>query len=77
MQRLKNFPSPLMVLLRPIIAPIWFTYGFVDASDEGFFGKSQPIAQLLRIGIGFCCTESSKKTSHKHELNKLCNHVKE
>ena len=57
MQRLKNLPSPLMMLLRPVIAPIWVAYDFGDASDEGFGGKSQPIAQILRIRTGFWCTE--------------------
>ena len=45
-QRLTKLPSPLMVLLRPVLAPIWVAYGVGDASDEGFGGKSQPIANF-------------------------------
>ena len=57
MQHLTNLPSPLMFLLWPVLAPIWVAYGFWDASAEGFCGKYQPISQLLRIHIGFWCTE--------------------
>ena len=28
MQCLTNLMSPLMLILRPVIAPIWFAYGF-------------------------------------------------
>ena len=38
MQILTKFPSPLMVVLWPVLAPILVTYGFVDASAEGFGG---------------------------------------
>ena len=68
--------SPLMVPLRLVLAPIWFAYVFGYASAEAFVGKSQPIAQLLHIHIGFWCTESYEKTSNKHEFHNLCNHVK-
>ena len=65
------------MLLRPVLALIWVAYGFGYTSDEFFGGKSQPIAQLLRIRIGFWCTESSDKTSNKREFHNLWNHVKE
>ena len=77
MQRIKNLPSPLMVLLRPILSPIWSDYDFGHASAEECYGKFQPITQLLRIRIGFCCTKSSEKTSNKREFHTLCNHVKD
>ena len=32
MQRLTKFMSPIMVLLRPVLSLIWFSYGFGDAS---------------------------------------------
>ena len=66
-----------MVLLRPVLAPIWVTYGFGDASTEGFGGKYQPIAQILHIHIVFCCTESYEKKLNKREFHNRCNHVKE
>ena len=56
-QRLTKLPSPLMVLLRPVLAPVWVTYNFVNDSAEGFIGKSQPIDQFLRICIGFWCNK--------------------
>jgi hypothetical protein len=34
MQRLTNLPSPIMVLLRPVISALWLAYGFGDASEE-------------------------------------------
>ena len=69
--------SPLMVPLRLVLAPIWFAYVFGYASAEAFVGKSQPIAQLLHIRIGFWCTELSEKTLNKSEFNNMCNNVKE
>ena len=56
---LKNVLSPLMVILKTFLVHILVGYGFVNTSSEGFGGKSQPIAQLLRIHIGFFCTEPS------------------
>ena len=66
-----------MVLLIPVLAPIWFAYGFGDASPKGFGVKSQQIAQLLRICIGSWCNEYYEKTSNKCEYHNLCNHIKE
>ena len=76
MQPLTNFPSPLMVLLRPVLALIWVAYGFGDASAEGFDVKSQPIDQLRRIRIEFWYNESYEKKSNKNDLHNLCNNVK-
>ena len=42
-----------------------------------FGGKYQPIAQLLRVRIGFWCTELSEKSPNKREFHNLFNHVKE
>ena len=53
MQLLTNLPANLMVLLQPVLAPIWVAYGFGDASSEGFGDKSQPIPQLLRFTLDF------------------------
>ena len=77
MQRLTNLPPPLMVLLWPVLAPIWVTYGFGDSSAQGFGGKYQPITQLIRICIGFWCTESSQNIPNEHNLYDSWNHVKE
>ena len=66
-----------MMLLQPVLAPIWVAYGFGYASAEECSGKSQPITKLLLIRIGFWCTESSEKTSNKREFHNMYNHVKD
>ena len=48
---------------------MWVAYGFRDTYSEGFGGKSQTIAQLLRIHMRFWCNESSEKTSNKREFH--------
>ena len=68
MRRLTNLPAPIMVILWPLLAPIWVVYDFGDTSAEGCSGKFQPVTQLLRIRIGFWCTGSSEKAYNKREF---------
>jgi hypothetical protein len=35
LQRLISLPSPVMLVLRPVLDPIWVAYGFGDAAREG------------------------------------------
>jgi hypothetical protein len=54
MQALDNFlnlPSPIMVILRPVMGPLWLAYGFRDASGEGRGGQLAPTDLLARIEI--------------------------
>ena len=77
MQSLTSFTPHLMLILLPVLPHIWVSCGFGYDFAEIFGGESQPIAQLLRICIGFWCTESYVKTSNKREFHNMCNNVKE
>ena len=60
-----------MVLFWPALELIWVAYGFGDASVEGFGGKSQPIAQLLRSASDFGVLNHLRR----HQINvdyKIC-----
>jgi hypothetical protein len=35
LQRLISLPSPIMLVLCPVLDPIWVAYGFGDAACEG------------------------------------------
>jgi hypothetical protein len=56
-----NLPSPIMVIIRPVMGPLWLANGFGDASGEGRGGQLAPTALLARIEIAFWCTEDSEK----------------
>jgi hypothetical protein len=44
-----NLPSPIMVILRPVMGPLWLAYGFGDASGEGRGGQLDPTDLLDHI----------------------------
>jgi hypothetical protein len=64
-----NLPSPIMVILRPVMGPLWLAYGFGDASGEVRGGQLAPTDLLARIEIAFWCTEDSEKSSKNREMN--------
>jgi hypothetical protein len=66
-----NLPSPIMVILRPVMGPLWLAYGFGDVPGEGRGGQLAPTDLLARIEIAFWCTEDSEKSSNNHEM-KTC-----
>jgi hypothetical protein len=37
-----NLPSPIMVIISPVVGPLWLAYGFGDASGEGRGGQLAP-----------------------------------
>ena len=64
-----NLPSPIMVIIRPVMGPLCLAYGFSDASGEGCGGQFYITDSLARIEISFWCTEDSEKSSKNREMN--------
>ena len=60
---------PIMVIIRPVMGPLWLSYGFSDASGEGCGGQLYITDSLARIEISFWCTEESEKSSKNREMN--------
>jgi hypothetical protein len=72
-----NLPSPIMVILRPVMGPLWLAYGFGDASGEGHGGQLAPTDLLARIEIAFWCTEDSEKSSNIREMKNCYKFLKQ
>ena len=53
---LLNLMSPIMVIIRPVMGPLWLSYGFSDASGEGWGGQLYITDSLARIEISFWCS---------------------
>jgi hypothetical protein len=63
-----NLPSLIMVILRPVMGPLWLDYGFGYASGEGRGGQLDPTDLIARIEIAFWRTEDSEKSSNNREM---------
>jgi hypothetical protein len=58
LQRLVSLPSPIMLVLRPVLNPIWVAYGFGDAEREGT-GRlivRQSARDHVRVRMAFWCS---------------------
>ena len=56
---LPKLPAPIMVIIHPVIGPLWISCGFGDASGEGRGGQLAPTDLLACFEIAFWCTEDS------------------
>jgi hypothetical protein len=73
LQRLISLPSPIMLVLRPVLNPIWVAYGFGDAEPEGT-GRlivRQSARDYVRVRMSFWCSEHGEKTSNNREFRNL------
>jgi hypothetical protein len=73
LQRLISLPSPIMLVLRPVLDPVWVAYGFGDAEREGTerLIVSQIARDHVRVRMGFWCSEHGEKTSNNREFRNL------
>jgi hypothetical protein len=73
LHRLISLPSPIMLVLRPVLNPIWVAYGFGDAAHEGT-GRlivRQSTRGHVRVRMAFWCSEHGEKTSNNREFRNL------
>jgi hypothetical protein len=77
LESLLHSETPLMIPVRPIGAFL-LTYGFGDASGEGF-GSAWIPSRLSKVRLrrGFWCSEVSEKSSNYRELRNLVEAVKD
>jgi hypothetical protein len=77
LESLLHSDTPLMIPVRPIGAFL-LTYGFGDASGEGF-GSAWIPSRLSKVRLrrGFWCSEVSEKSSNYRELRNLVEAVKD
>ena len=62
-------PSPIMVIIFPVMGKLCLSYGFSDASGEVCGDQLDPTNLLACIEISFWCTEDSEKSSKNREMN--------
>jgi hypothetical protein len=77
LQQLISLPSPIMLVMRPVLDPIWVAYGFGDASHEGT-GRlivRQSARDHVCVRMVFWCSEHGEKTSNNCEFRNLKNMV--
>jgi hypothetical protein len=73
LQRLISLPSPIMLVLRPVLDPIWVVYGFGDSAREGT-GRlivRQSARDHVRVRMAFWCSKNGEKTSNNREFRNL------
>ena len=56
---LPKLPAPIMVIIHPVIGPLWISCGFGDASGEGCSGKLDRTDLLACTEIYILCNEDS------------------
>jgi hypothetical protein len=73
LQRPISLPSPILLVLSPVLDPIWVAYGFGDASREGT-GRlivRQSAQDHIRVRMAFWCSEHGEKKSNNSEFRNL------
>jgi hypothetical protein len=73
LQRFISLLSPIMLVLRPVLDPIWVAYGFCDAALEGT-GRliiRQSDRDHVRVRMVFWCSEHGENTSNNREFRNL------
>jgi hypothetical protein len=71
MQSLLAGDSPVQVIVRPVLGPLWVAYGGGDASGEGLGSQIVPKGFEPLVRKGFWCTEESERSSNYREGNNL------
>jgi hypothetical protein len=73
LQRLTSLPSPIMLVLLPVLDPFCVAYGFGDAAREGNerLVVRQSDRDHVRVRMGFWCSEHGEKTSDNREFRNL------
>jgi hypothetical protein len=73
LKRLISLPSPIMLVLSPVLDHIWVAYGFGDAEREGT-GRlivRQSAHDHVRMRMEFWCSDHGEKTSNNREFRNL------
>jgi hypothetical protein len=73
LHRIISLPSPIMLVLRPVLNPIWVAYGFGDAAREGtvILIVRQSARDHVRVRMAFWCSEHGENTSNNREFINL------
>jgi hypothetical protein len=68
-----SLPSPIMLVLRPVLDPIWVAYGCGDAAREvtGILIVRQSARDHVSVCMEFWCSEHGEKTSNNREFRNL------
>jgi hypothetical protein len=73
LQRIISLPSPIILVLRPVLDHIWVAYGFGDAAREGI-GRlivRQSARDHVCVRMAFWCSEHDEKISNNREFRNL------
>jgi hypothetical protein len=71
MQSLLAGDSPVQVIVRPVMGPLWVAYGGGDASGEGLGSQIVPTGLEPLVRKGFWCMKESERSSNYREGNNL------